>query len=133
MLALIVAAQFSCVPGVRFAVRVEGGTLECAKDAKTPGCAKVCDPRAKAMAAWHGKGEAIDPGCSPRSEWCVKACDALAGCVWKSGAPAKLTSEARCRTDADCSVSNGRSCCGCKTIEVHSRVRRRATLIRSPR
>lgn len=138
----MIAVEFWCVPGVRFPVRLNQGYLNCAtKDRHTFACAKACNPAAKEKTRWRGKGEQTDPRCdfgNPGSEWCSVACKALGGCnddpaeytqealdakkKAKKAPPAELTSEAACRADEDCSVSNGRSCCGCKTIEVHSRL-----------
>ena len=81
-------------------------------------------------------------------DFCRHACQALPGCVHKSvpmrpqdhrpppprverskrepppPPPAQIDGEGPCRNDADCSLANGRSCCGCATLEVRSRLRK---------
>src|SRR5437016_1371072 len=48
-------------------------------------------------------------------------------CIPKVGSPMRLVGgEGPCKEDADCSVQNGRTCCTCETIEVTSRLHKRA-------
>jgi hypothetical protein len=75
------------------------------------------------------------------SSWCRIVCQTFPGCAHKSVAerqlpvappapkrapppppPAEIGGQGPCKEDADCSVETGRSCCGCQTLEVRSRL-----------
>lgn len=127
------------------------GEAECYSTDGGETCASVCRTDTKEYtpppgAQWtvlkcsrFGEKAYADP-----VSWCRIICQSSEGCAHKAVAervpppppprrarppppppPAEIGGEGPCREDADCSVSNDHTCCGCETIVVRSRLHRR--------
>ena len=141
-------AEWVCLPWMPFAVRLREGEVECASTDGNECLDGVCHNEGPGGKPWRPPAgmslvrmrcgqEYFDrhgaDGYRNAGHFCFMSCEALQGCTPRfakrpppAGPPAELQGESPCHADADCSVSETSSCCGCKGLAVVSRLKKPA-------